>query len=91
MITTVVMCDFCERPVLSRVEVIDGSRCRNVPIHKTKELDTTRLFPHLCKDCAEKLDLVLGEARLVYTSARSVMLDYAKKNAERREQLGTRG
>lgn len=91
MITTLVMCDFCDRPVLSRVEIIDGEKCRNVVMHRTKEWDTRTLFPHLCEVCAEKLDLALGKMKAEMTLAHSTAALYAKKNAERRERLGTDG
>lgn len=42
------MCDFCDRPL----ELEDG----RYVIYRTKQINTRKLLPHLCKTCAEKLD-----------------------------------
>ena len=45
------VCDFCDKPL----ELEDG---RHV-IYHTKQLNTRKIFKHLCKNCADKLDMVI--------------------------------
>ena len=59
-------CDFCGRPLLKiMVEIQRGGfgESAHANIYITKELNTTKIFPNLCENCAMKLDDVLKYAR----------------------------
>lgn len=84
MLKLTVYCDFCNQPMPEdEKDVIKG--------FKTKELDTKELFPHLCENCATKLDKVALLCRKNMLNEGNLVADMAKRNAERRELLGTRG
>lgn len=80
-----VVCDFCNMPL-----EFDASRGGYV-IYHTKRLNTRKLFPHLCKSCAEKLDDILLMANATWMSQAEIALEASKVNQERREKLGTKG
>ena len=46
-----VVCDFCDKPL----ELEDG----RYVIYHTKQLNTRKIFKHLCKNCSDKLDMVI--------------------------------
>ena len=79
------ICDFCNRPL-----EIDVSRGGYVMYH-TKRLNTRKLFPHLCKSCAKKLDDIFLMANTTWMSQAEIALEATKVNQERREKLGTKG
>ena len=87
-------CDFCGRP-LPKIMVetkgagFGGSAHAN--IYFTKELNTKRLFPHLCENCASKLDDVLKYARGEWIKQLNISSRNAEINKDRREKLGTKG
>ena len=87
-------CDFCGRP-LPKIMVetkgagFGGSAHAN--IYFTKELNTKRLFPHLCENCASKLDDVLKYARGEWIKQLNIFSRNAEINKDRREKLGTKG
>lgn len=63
-------CDFCDKPLeIADVDVVDVDRVEGVYYAKyyvtkdTKELNTTKIFPNLCENCATKLDDTLRYAR----------------------------
>ena len=78
-----VVCDFCDRPL----ELEDG----RYVIYRTKQINTRKLFPHLCKTCAEKLDDILLESKTRLMSQAEIADRVTKINQERREKLGTKG
>ena len=80
-----VVCDFCDRPL-----EFDQERGSYV-LYRTKQIDTRKLLPHLCKTCAEKLDDILIESRTRLMSRAEIIKRVAKLNQERREKLGTKG
>lgn len=78
-----VVCDFCDRPL----EFEDG----RYVIYYTKRLNTRKIFRHLCKNCADKLDTVI---ELTEDMTRERCQDFghwAMVNKARRERLGTKG
>ena len=79
-----VVCDLCEKPIKMH-------RRKGPQISRTKEWNTSKLFPHLCENCAAKIDNVLREFKGSTTQAHLTSQYYAKLNAERRERLGTDG
>lgn len=80
-----VVCDFCDRPL-----EFDQERGSYV-LYQTKQIDTRKLLPHLCKTCAEKLDDILIESRTRLMSRAEIIKRVTKLNRERREKLGTKG
>lgn len=80
-----VVCDFCNRPLEFDLE--RGSYV----LYRTKQIDTRKLLPHLCKTCAEKLDDILIESRTRLMSQAEIADRVTKINQERREKLGTKG
>ena len=80
-----VVCDFCDRPL-----EFDQERGGYV-LYQTKQIDTRKLLPHLCKTCAEKLDDILIESRTRLMSRAEIIKRVTKLNRERREKLGTKG
>ena len=50
-------CDFCGKP-LEKNE-------RGYITYSTKRLDTRKMFPSLCKSCADKLDTVIERAEIL--------------------------
>lgn len=80
-----VVCDFCNRPL-----EFDQERGSYV-LYRTKQIDTRKLLPHLCKTCAEKLDDILIESRTRLMSMAEIIKRVTKLNRERREKLGTKG
>lgn len=84
MIEMSVYCDFCNQ----RMPVVDG---HNVKLFKTKEINTKKLFPHLCERCANKMDEAIrfNRGRMVSKSELSARM--AKINEERRKKLNSKG
>ena len=80
-----VVCDFCDRPL-----EFDQERDSYV-LYRTKQIDTRKLLPHLCKTGAEKLDDILIESRTRLMSQAEIADRVTKLNRERREKLGTKG
>ena len=80
-----VVCDFCDRPL-----EFDPER-KSYLLYRTKQIDTRKLLPHLCKTCAEKLDDILIESRTRLMSQAEIADRVTKLNRERREKLGTKG
>lgn len=80
-----VVCDFCNRPLEFDLE--RGSYV----LYRTKQIDTRKLLPHLCKTCAEKLDDILIESRTRLMSQAEIADRVTKLNRDRREKLGTKG
>lgn len=79
------VCDFCDKPLEREC---DGDR---YVIYYTKRLNTHKMFKHLCKNCADKLDMVI---ELTEDTTRERCQDFGhwtKINKARREQLGTKG
>lgn len=87
-------CDFCGKPIPKiMVETQGAVFCgsANVNIYFTKELNTKRLFPHLCENCASKIDQVLVFAKDEWLKQIDISDRNSKINAARRELLGTKG
>lgn len=77
------VCDFCDKPL-----EYDGDR---YVIYNTKRLNTRKIFRYLCKNCADKLDMVI---ELTEDTTRERCQDFGrwtKINKARRERLGTKG
>ena len=81
--TVKVVCDFCDRPL----ELEDN----RYVIYRTKQINTLNLFPHLCKNCSEKLDVVFENFRETKINKLELIAKYRRLNQERREKLGTKG
>ena len=60
-------------------------------MYHTKRLSTRKLFPHLCKSCAKKLDDIFLMTNTTWMSQAEIALEATKVNQERREKLGTKG
>lgn len=88
MIKTVVLCDMCEKPIPTYTDD-DGFEC--VKLSRTKEWDTRHIFPHLCEECALKIDGILVKFKEGMSYKRELAARNKKINDERRERLGTSG
>lgn len=80
-----VVCNFCDRP-------LELDECGRYVFYFTKRLNTRDRFRHLCKSCADKLDMVIELAE----DAERKRLNrnywhWSKLNQARRERLGTKG
>lgn len=82
-----ICCDFCERVlpvgVHDDIEYSETSR--------TKEVKTSDIFPHLCENCAKKIDMVLRKYKDSVTKEHILAEQYARLNDERRQQMGSKG
>ena len=76
-------CDFCDKP-------LDFEDSRYVVYH-TKILNTRKMFPSLCKNCADKLDTVIERVEVLTRERCQNFGHWEKINKTRREQLGTKG
>lgn len=83
MIKTQILCDICERPL----QVIGNSYYK----YSTKECNTSEVFPHLCKSCADKLDIAFRHMRAETKKQAELAEKFAKVNKERKEKLGSEG
>ena len=81
-------CDFCDKPLpeIGLYDEIPWIKC-----YRTKELNTTKILPNLCEDCATKLDDALRYARSEWIKQLNISSRNAEINKERREKLGTKG
>ena len=84
MLKLTAYCDFCNQPM-----PVDEND--NTTIFRTKEIDTKKLFPHLCKNCADKLDKTMLLCKKRWLEEGDAVAEIAKRNAERRELLRTKG
>ena len=85
-----ICCDFCDKPL----EIVESERadgCSYAKYYATKELNTTKIFPNLCENCAMKLDDALKYARGEWIKQLNISSRNAEINKERRERLGTEG
>ena len=78
------ICDFCEQPIQEDENNI-------VQLNRTRMIETRKLFPHLCKRCASKIDAAVEFDRKQHVKKSELAARMAKINAERRERLGTKG
>ena len=81
-------CDFCDKP-LPEIGLYDEIPC--IKFYRTKELNTTKIFPNLCENCASKIDQVLVFAKDEWIKQLNISSRNAEINKERREKLGTKG
>ena len=81
-------CDFCDKP-LPEIGLYDEVPC--IKFYRTKELNTTKIFPNLCESCATKLDEALEYARSEWITQLNISSRNAEINKERRDKLGTKG
>ncbi len=53
-------CDICEKPLTETLHAVDDNKeifeYQKHEVYTTLKQDTKKIFPHLCKRCAEKLD-----------------------------------
>lgn len=77
------LCDFCDRP-LEKNE-------RGYITYSTKRLNTRKMFPSLCKSCADKLDTVIERVEVVTRERCQNFGHWEKINKARRERIGTKG
>lgn len=78
-----ICCDFCGKPL----DFEDG---RYVVYH-TKILNTRKMFPSLCKNCADKLDTVIERVEVLTRERCQNFGHWEKINKTRQNQLGTKG
>jgi uncharacterized protein YlaI len=83
MIKMIIACDVCgqELPVEGDILLT----------HRTKEVNTKDIYPHLCKNCADKIDNAIRLGRAQGAKRAELMAKYQKMNAERKKKLGLEG
>lgn len=92
MIKNLVICDCCEKPIPTHIEVDEVyGEVECLELARTKEWDTRLIFPHLCEKCATKIDYVLLKEKEDAIKKGEISVRNAKLNAERREKLGSKG
>lgn len=79
-----VVCDFCGRP-------LELDECGRHVFYFTKRLNTRDRFRHLCKSCADKLDMVIELAEDNTRERLNNNFWRWESNKARRERLGTKG
>lgn len=84
MVKMAVFCDFCELPMPEDAD-------NNVKLFITKEIETRKLYPHLCERCATKIDAAVRFNRKLCVSKSELAAKMAKINDERKERLRTKG
>ena len=80
MIKTQILCEICDRPL----QVIGNSYYK----YSTKECNTSEVFPHLCKSCADKLDIAFRHMRAEAKKQAELAEKYARVNKERKRDAG---
>lgn len=88
MIRKAILCDFCDHPI---PEKIDENGYRYVSMNRTKEWETSKLFPCLCERCATKLDRAFKDLKDGMVKREETLIKYKQVNDERRKRLGTEG
>lgn len=85
------VCDFCERPLpLETTETFHGPM-EYIKNSYTHEVNTRKLFPHLCESCALKIDEAVSLAKIEWLKQIDISDRNIRINALRREVLGTKG
>lgn len=89
----VTYCDFCERKIKHVEYRCDtcGTADKMLPIYRTRVWNTNELFPHLCENCARKLDRTLQFMQDGLTKRGEIMQRNVELNRIRRELLGSKG
>lgn len=78
-----ICCDFCGTPL----DFADGGYV----VYRTKIPNICKMFPSLCKNCANKLDTVIERVEVLTRERCQNFGHWDKINKARREQLGTKG
>lgn len=79
-----VCCDICERPMV----VEDGN---TIKLFRTREIDTRKLYPHMCENCSNKIDEAVRYDRNRYMRKSEILARMNRLNKERKERLRTEG
>lgn len=76
------ICDFCNRP-LKENEHSNAT-------YSTKRLNTSKMFPNLCKSCANRLGALIECVEVATRKRCQDFWHWTKINKARRERLGTK-
>ena len=82
-----VCCDWCNNPLDINLNCATDA----IILYRTKNVNTRHIFPHLCKDCAFKIDEVVRLAKDEWIKQIDISSRNAAINSARREALGTKG
>lgn len=86
-----VCCDFCNRP-LSWELIETGFGPQEITRHfRTHEVETRKLFPILCENCAVKIDQVVVFAKDEWLKQIDISAKNSRLNAARRLVLNSKG
>ena len=88
-------CDICVKPLTTISPCIDATGetvelCHH-NVYKTLKYDTTKIFPHLCKRCASKLDYLFENIELKEKENTELLKKMHKLNLMRRKMFNTNG
>ena len=81
MLKMIVACDVCRQELPVKGDV--------VVTHRTRQVDTKDILPHLCEKCASTIDRVIIFSRDQDAKKAEVIAKYAEANAERMKKLST--
>lgn len=87
-----IVCDICGKELEKKLtQDASGGVCEVAVSYKTVFWNTDDIFPHLCLDCANKLDRALEKQQIELVKLTTEAEKRVRLNKARRERLGTRG
>jgi hypothetical protein len=86
-----VCCDFCGRALKIMTIDTENGPVEALEAFRTKNVNTRRLYHHLCEHCATGLDEVVRLAKEEWIKQIDISSRNAAINSARREALGTKG
>ena len=85
-------CDWCDRQLPLKVDGVDGKNKKiTAELTYPRKIDIHEYFPHLCKSCARKIDMIVGLINDDNVKRIKTCALFRELNEKRREKLGTKG
>lgn len=89
--SVLICCDFCNRPIpIGTTETFHGAM-EYLKNSYTREVNTRKLFPHLCESCATKIDQLVVLAKDEWLKQIDISAKNSRLNAARRLVLNSKG
>lgn len=87
-----IVCDICGKELEKKLtQDASGGVCEVAVSYKTVFWNTDDIFPHLCLNCANKLDRALEKQQIELVKLTTEAEKRVRLNKARRERLGTKG
>ena len=87
-----IVCDICGKELEKKLtQDASGGVCEVAVSYKTVFWNTDDIFPHLCLNCANKLDRALEKQQNELVKLTTEAEKRVRLNKARRERLGTKG